>query len=198
MRDRGITRPGPKAVLAAGLALAGAAAVGWSVQDPAGAPGPARPLGIVVLIVGTLAMLNYLYAWTLVRRMRRGERVIGRWTVAPATFARFREAERARRKGKNNWRMPRRSPPTGLKVIFTDHSVLVGETYFSLRSKGLSRFTFARIEAGAVASVEFAMTLTVIGAGTQGRTARYRGHLRVPIADDAHVEAARVLERFQG
>lgn len=37
------------------------------------------------------------------------------------------------------------------------------------------------------------MTLTVIGAGTQARTARYRGHLRVPIADHADIEAARVV-----
>ena len=198
MRDRGITRPGLKASIAAALAVCGAASLCWSLADPAHAPPPARPLGIVALIVGTLMALNYLYAHSLVRKMRRGEGVIERWTVAPATFERFRDLERARKKRKNNWRMPRGNWPDGLPVIFSANAVLAGHTYFRLAGSGVSRFIFARIEQDVVPSVEFAMRLTVVGAGTQGRTARYRGHLRVPIADGADVQAARVVSYFQG
>jgi hypothetical protein len=202
MRDRGITRPGLKAGLAGALALAGAAALLWSLSVPAAPPdqppGPSiRPLAVVALVVGGLMAANYLYAWTLVRRLRRGEGVIGRWVVAPAAFARFRDAERARTKRRNNWRMPRGDWPAGLPVIFSADAVLVGHSWFRLAAKGMSRFTFARIEHDVVPSVEFSMTLTVIGAGTQARTARYRGHLRVPIAADAGAEAARVVGFFQ-
>jgi hypothetical protein len=98
MRDRGITRPGLKAAMAAALAVGGAAAIIWSSL---GAPMPegqvaatnvARNVGIVTLVVGSLMTLNYLYALALVRRMLRGENVIASWTVAPATFERFRDA----------------------------------------------------------------------------------------------------------
>lgn len=192
-----------KAAIAAALATAGAVAAIWGAQnlplslDQPSAARAARNLGVVALAVGGLATANYLYALFLVRRMRRGEDVIGRWTVAPATFARFRETERSRSNRKNNWRIPRGNWPEGLPVIFSSDAVLVGDSWFRLASKGMSRFTYARIEQDAVPFVEFAMTLTVAGAGTQGRTARYRGHLRIPIADHADIEAARVVGHFR-
>ncbi len=142
--------------------------------------------------------LNYLYAHSLVRKMRRGEGVIERWTVPRATFERFRDLERARKKRKNNWRMPRGDWPEGVPIIFSNNAVLAGHTYFKLSGAGISRFASARIEQDRMPSVEFAMRLTVFGAGTQGRTVRYRGHLRVPIADGADVQAARVVAYFQG
>ena len=82
-------------------------------------------------------------------------------------------------------------------MIFSQGAVLAGHTYFRLAGTGMSRFSFARIKQDAVPSVEFAMRLTIIGAGTQGRTARYRGHLRVPVADGAAVQAARIVAHFQ-
>lgn len=196
MKERGITRPAPKAAIAAAVALAGGGAALWGALDPA-APGTARPLGVVALIVGSLAAMNYFYALTLVRRMQRGEGVIGRWTVAPALFDRVRAAERNRTRRKNNWRLPRAAPPDGLPVIFTKEAVLVGDTYFRLASTGMSRFMHVRIDADPFACIEFSMRLTVIGAGTQGRTARYRGHLRIPIAQGADAEAARVVAYFK-
>lgn len=203
MRERGITRPALKAVLAAAMAMAGAGALLWSGAGAPVPPGPSpagpsiRPLAVVALVIGTLMLANYLYVWSLVRRLRSGDGVIGRWTVTAAEFARFRDAERARTTRRNNWRMPRSERPDGLPVIFSVDAVLVGETWFRLAGRGMSRFTHARIEHGAVPSIEFSMTLTVIGAGTQGRTARYRGQLRVPIATDAGAEAARVTRHFR-
>lgn len=201
MRDRGITRPGLKAALATGFALLGAAAVAWSALDPVpgqvSAPPAARQLGIVALVVGALAALNFLYALILVRRLRGGENILAAWTVAPVTFARFQESERARKRGKNNWRGWRKDWPAGLPVIFSRDALLVGETYFKLQARGISRFTHVHIEHAAPSSVQFAMTLTVAGAGSQSRTARYRGHLRIPIADGAGGEAARIVDHFR-
>ncbi|MEO7178295.1 MAG: hypothetical protein ABIW83_05585, partial [Allosphingosinicella sp.] len=189
--------------IAAALAVCGVAAIIWSsqsfpmTQEQISATNLARSLGIVTLVIGSLMTLNYLYAFALVRKMLRGDGVVERWTVAPATIERFRDAERARKRRKNNWRIPRRSWPKGLPVVFSANAVLVGDTYFRLVGRGTSRFTFARIDNDGVPYVEFSMTVTVIGAGPQSRTARYRGHLRIPMADAAGVEAARVVSYFQ-
>jgi hypothetical protein len=83
-------------------------------------------------------------------------------------------------------------------VIFTRRSVLVGNTWFRLAAKGATRFSGARIENDVVPSVEFSMRLTIHGAGTLHQTARYKGHLRVPIADGSAGEAARIVEYFRG
>lgn len=194
MRDRGITQPALKAGIALAAALAGAAALAWSFVGDA--PVAARTLGAMALALGTLAALNYVYAQSLMRRVRRGEDLVARWRVSPSTLARFEQAERARKRGKNNWGGWRKHRPQGLEVIFAREAVVVGDTYFTLRKGGISRVTHVHIERGAVDHIQLAMTLTVVGAGTQARTARYRGHLRIPVADDAAVEAARVVAHF--
>ena len=201
MRDRGLSNPGMKSWITGTLAIGGAAALIWGLQspDPAWQPAvAARTLGAVVLVIALLMTANYAYAQSLIARMRRGEDVIGRWTVAPDTYAKFRDIERARKTRKNNWRVPRKDRPQGLDVIFTRQSVLAGNTWFRLAPKGTTRFSNARIENDVVPSIEFSMRLTVHGAGTLHQTARYKGHLRVPIADDAAVEAARLLAYFRG
>jgi hypothetical protein len=189
------------AAVAASVAVGGLIATIWSFTGAAPAPGSAtavaRNLGTVTMVVGVLMTANYLYALSLVRKLQRGEGVIASWTVPPAEFDRFRGVERERKTRKNNWRMPRGDWPSGLPVVFGANAVLVGDTYFKLLGKGISRFCNVRIETGAVSSVEFAMRLTVHGAGTLGQTARYRGHLRVPIATAAGVQAGRVMSHFQ-
>ena len=201
MRDRGISSPGTKAWIAGALALGGAAALIWGLQspDPAWQPAAAaRTLGTVVLVIALGMTANYLYARSLIGRMKRGEDVIGRWTVEPASFANFRDIERARKARKNNWRVPGKDMPEGLEVVFTRQSVLVGNTWFRLAAKGMTRFSNARIENDGAPSIEFSMRLTIVGAGTLHQTARYKGHLRVPIAEGADLEAARVVEYFRG
>jgi hypothetical protein len=195
LRDRGITQPALKAGIALAAALAGAAALAWSFVDDA--PAAARTLGATALVLGILAALNYLYAQSLVRRARRGEDLIARWRVSPSTLARFEQAERARKRGKNNWGGWRKHRPHGLEVIFVKEAVVVGDTYFTLRKVGTSRITHVHIERGAVDYIQFATTLTVTGAGhPQTGKIRYRGHLRIPVADNATIEAARVVAHF--
>lgn len=199
MRDRGISSPGSKVWITGALALGGAAALVWGLQSPDPAlesTMAAKTLGTVVLVIALLMTANYLYALSLIGRMRRGEDVIGRWTVASHTFAKFRDSEHARKTRKNNWRVPRREMPEGLEVIFTRRSVLVGNTWFRLAATGITRFANVRIENDVVPSIEFAMRLTAVGAGTIYQTARYKGHLRVPIADDA--AADQVVAYFKG
>ena len=190
-----------KATIAAASAVGGFSAMMWSFAGATPTPGSteavARSLGIVTLIVGTLMAMNYFYALVLVRKLRRGEGVIAKWTVSSAGFDSFRRVEKTRTKRKNNWRMPRGDWPSGLPVIFGANAVLVGDSYFLLRSRGLSRFYNVRIETDTVSSVEFAMCLTVLSAGSLGGTARYRRHLRVPISTLAGVEAARVVGHFR-
>lgn len=201
MRDRGVSSPATKSWIVGTLALGGAAAAIWGLQspDPAWQPAvAAKVLGTVVLVIALLMTANYLYARSLIGRMRRGEDVIGRWTVEPASFAKFRDIERARKTRRNNWRVPGKAMPEGLEVIFTRQSVLVGNTWFRLAAKGTTRFSNARIENDVVPSIEFSMRLTIAGAGSLHQTARYKGHLRVPIADGAAVEAARVVAYFRG
>jgi len=194
LRDRGITQPALKASIALAAALAGAAALAWGFVDDA--PPAAHTLGAMALALGILAALNYFYAQSLMRRVRRGEDLIARWRVSPCTLTRFEQAERARKRGKNNWRGWRKHRPQGLDVIFAREAVVVGDTYFTLRKGGMSRITHVHIERGAVDHIQFAMTLTIAGAGSQPHTARYRGHLRIPVADNAGVEAARVVAYF--
>lgn len=200
MRDRGISSPGTKAGIAGAFALSGAIALLWGLQypDPALQEAlTAKALGTVVLVIALLMAANYLYARSLINKMQRGDGVIGRWTVAPDAFAIFRDNELRRKKRKNNWRLPRGDLPEGLEVIFTRQSALVGDTWFRLATKGMSRFYYARIETGAVSSIEFSMRLTIRGAGSTHQSARYNGHLRIPIAESATVEAARVVEYFK-
>ena len=201
MRDRGITKPSSKAAVAASLAVVGLIASIWSFMGGTPAPGSAealaRTMGTMTAIVGALMTLNYLYAMSLVGKLRRGEGVIASWTVPPAEFDSFRAVERARTTRKNNWRIPRGDWPSGLPVVFGPNAVLVGDTYFKLLGKGMSRFASVRTESDAVSSVEFAMRLTIYAAGTLNQTAHYRGHLRIPIAKGASVQAARAISHFQ-
>lgn len=204
MRDRGINNPGLKAAIAATVIVCGIVAVLWSAQG-AGATPPGqgsaarvvRSLGIVTIAIAALMLLNYLYVLVLVRRMRRGDRVIGRWDLTAATLDRFRDAERVRKGRKNNWKIPRKLGAAGLPIIFSEDAVLVGNSYFPLVARGISRFGHAQIENHPVALMEFSMTVTMIAAGSQARTARYRGSLRIPIADDAGLEAAQVVGHFR-
>lgn len=201
MRDHGISNPGTKAWITSAIALGGAAVLIWGLQSPDPAlqsSVAAKTMGAIVLVIALLMTANYLYTLALIRRAQRGEDVIGRWTVAPDSFAEFRDIEHARKTRKNNWRVPRKDMPEGLEVIFTRRSVVVGNTWFRLAAEGMTHFRFARIDVEVVASVEFSMRLTIIGAGALAQTARYKGHLRVPIADDATVDAAGVVAYFRG
>lgn len=198
MRDRGVSNPGFKAVLAATLALVGGAVALWVDAAEPGSPQTfARNVGIVTLVIGLLAVANYLYTLSLIARLKRGEGVLARWVVSSVDFASFRDAERSLTKRKNNWKLPAGSWAKGLPVIFGENAVVAGNTYFRLLGKGISRYASARIEHGSVRSVEFAMRLTAYGAMPMAQTARYRGHLRIPIARDAGSQAARVVSHFE-
>lgn len=202
MRNRGVRRPGLAMVVCLVLAAGGAAAIAWgaatmeALGGETGATAASIAFGLLAAILGGLFFFNFLWAWRIVRAMRRGEGVIARWVVAPAAFERFRDAEAARRGAGNDYRLPRRTPKDGLEVIFSADAVLIGGTLFGLASTGLSRFTSARMAHTNPPCIEFGTKLSWVSSQPRMQLHHRTGNLRVPIADDAHLAAARILSHY--
>jgi hypothetical protein len=199
MRDRGIAKPELKAWIAAAIAVG--AAVNLSVNAPTDLPAQSNPAWTmwswIIVVIAILTASNFAYAARLMHKIRRGERNVAKWVVDQETLARFINEETAMKSRRNNWKIPRAAGANGLEVIFAENAVLVGDTYFTLRTKGVSRFAWVRFHQGCPSSVEFATRVS--GAAPMGNYVqkfRYNGHLRVPIADDAQVEAARAIAYF--
>src|SRR5687767_2780947 len=128
MRNRGVRRPGLSVLICIAMAVGGALSVLWGAtrMNALGYETPttasAIGVGLFVGLIGFLFLFNFLWALRLVNALRRGEGVIARWTVAPATFELFRKREqRLRAAGdENDYRMPRKTPPKGLEILFSE------------------------------------------------------------------------------
>ncbi len=201
-----VFRPGRSLLIAAVITAAGAASLAWGVTTMAAIKGEteltavAVALGLLAVIFGPLLMINFYWAVRIVRRMRRGEGVIARWTVTPETFERFREDERRRGEtdGPNDWSVPRRTPGEGVEVIFSEDGVLVDETYFGLASAGLAHVRAVETLADNPLALRFATAMTT----TQWRSSGSElilipGALRIPVATGANEDLARVLEHYR-
>jgi hypothetical protein len=156
-------------------------------------------LGILAAMVGFLFLFNFLWAVRLVRSLRRGDGVIARWRVAPATFELFRSLESGfRAQGdENDYRIPRATPNSGVEIIFSADSVLVGDTFFGLTSTGFARFRNVRMLPTNPPVLEFDTTLTWATNRSQVLVHHTRGALRVPVAANAHRAAAKVLAHYE-
>jgi hypothetical protein len=92
MTNHGIRRPGLNLLIAVAIAAAGGLAVLWGVTTmnalgkETSATATAIGVGMLVGFLGLLFVFNFLWAVRLTAALRRGEGVIARWTVAPATF----------------------------------------------------------------------------------------------------------------
>ena len=205
MRNGGIRRPGRSVLICLAMAVGGALAVLWGATtmnatgEETGWTATAIALGLLIGIFGFIFLFNFLWAMRVVAAIRRGEGVIARWTVTPAEVERFREADRQLRaaRDRNDYRLPRRIPAAGLEVLFTQDSVLVGDTYFGLATAGISRFRGVRRLAGDPESLQFDTVLTSVSSISAVHVYHIPGRLRIPIAGDAAVPAARVLEHYQ-
>jgi hypothetical protein len=156
-------------------------------------------VGLLIAILGLLFLFNFLWAVRLVSALRRGEGVIARWTVAPATFEMFRDLEVQRRAAgdDNGYRTPCKTPGSGLEVIFSADSVLIGDTFFGLASTGMARFQNVRLVPTSPPSLEFDTTLTWASNRSQIHVHHTRGKLRVPVAHNAREAAAKVLAHYE-
>jgi len=201
-----MNRPGFNLLVCLGVALVGAVSIWTGVSDmnalgyetawTAGRIG----LGIIVVVLGLAMVPNFIWGMRVVAALERGEGVIARWTVAPATFDQFRAFDRTL-KGTaedNDWWAPKVTPPAGVTVLFTADSVLVGGTFFGLASSGLIRFNNVRWRQSTPPCLEFSTVMTQLaGQPSSVRAYDWQGVLRIPIADDAHDVAATVLSHYE-
>lgn len=202
----GVTRPDRSAVIAAGIAVAGAVSLAWGVSTMAAIDGetPATAVtvsvGLLAAILGSALTFNFIWGARVVARMRRGEGVIARWTVTPDTFERFREDELRREDedGPNDWRLPRRTPEGGVEVIFTEDAVLVGETLFGLASAGLAHVWSFQTLADNPLALRFDTAMTTSAWSSSGsRLVTRSGVLRIPVATGSNEDLARVVEHYR-
>ncbi len=156
--------------------------------------------GIIVVVLGLALVPNFIWGMRVVAALQRGEGVIARWTVAPATFDQFRTFDRTL-KGTaedNDYWTPKVTPPAGIDVLFTADSVMVGDTFFGLASSGLIRFNGVRLRQSTPPCLEFGTIMTQLaGQPTSVRAYDWQGVLRIPIADDAYDVAAKVLRHYE-
>ncbi len=185
--------------LGAGLLLWGIAGLDADGNGPV-LRSAAVAIGLLMCIVFPFFLLNFLWAVRLTEAMKRGEGVIARWTVPPQTLEEFRTLEAERKKaGKgNDWKVPRRIPPAGLKVIFSKDAVMIGETFFGLAKGGLARFTGVAMVPDNPLAIAFGMAMTtgrMTSSGT-GRLITHHSELRIPLARGASAEASKVLAHY--
>jgi hypothetical protein len=143
---------------------------------------------------------NFLWAMRLTAAMRRGEKVIARWTVPPGQCDEFRANEAAlRAKGRrNDYKMPRATPAEGIEVIFSEDGVLIGDTFFGLSSTGLARFHAVGTMPGNPVCIAFGMAMTAGRTGASGAGfTTITGELRIPVARTANDGARTVLEHYR-
>ncbi len=193
-----------KICLAAMALGAASMAAGLSMMNGMGKETPLTGalvgVGLLVLIVFTLFLFNFIWAVRLTNAMRRGEGVIARWTVPLQTLEEFREDDSSPKKmrRKNDYRLPRTLPPGGIEVIFSADAVMIGDAFFGLAKSGLARFTDVSTVPGNPLSIAFRMAVTTARGTSYGaptvRTSR--SELRVPVARGASAEASKVLTHY--
>lgn len=156
--------------------------------------GIAIPVGVICFFM----FFNFLWGARVLAAMRRGEKVIGRWTVTPAEAEAFRadDKRRADLGYDNDYKLPKKIPPGGIEVIFTDNAVAVGGTYFGLVTTGMFRFEGVQMLPDNPLALEFGTVMTTMAGGNTVRVYRTRGLLRVPVSRAGRGEAVKVLDHF--
>lgn len=205
MRNRGASRPKLNAGIAgAGMALS-ALSILWGVTEmnalghETGWTGASIGVAIPVGAICFLMFVNFTWAIRLVAAARRGDGVIARWRVLPAELEAFRANNKRRNEqGRDNdWKVPKKAPPEGLEVIFTDRGLVIGGTYFGLWTTGMYKFQGVQMLPENPLALEFGTVLTSMAdTGSSYRVYRTRGVLRVPVSSLARPEAAKVLAHY--
>jgi hypothetical protein len=206
MRNRGLNQPGRNVLICLAVALLGTLAI-WTGVSDMNALGYETAwtasrigFGIIVVVLSLALVPNFIWGMRVVAAIQRGEGVIARWTVAPATFDQFRAFDRTLigTAEDNDYWVPKVTPPSGVDVAFTADSVMVGDTFFGLASSGLIRFNGVRLRQSTPPCLEFGTVMTQLaGQPSSVRVYNWQGILRIPIADDAHDVAAKVLRHYE-
>jgi hypothetical protein len=158
-------------------------------------------LAILPVIFAPLMAWNFWRGVKLFASIRRGEKVIGRWTVTAADVAEFAVLDDARNahggEYLNNWRRPRAVPPKGLEIAFVPDGVLAGDVYYTLVTTGIFKFTKVGMLPTEPPAIEFVTILTMTRGGTAFSISRSIAVLRLPAPREADAAAARVLDHFR-
>lgn len=205
MRNRGVANPRRGAVISVVVALVSGLAVWWGVSDMLAHEGRETTYTAVAIAVGGLVgffalimLANSIWAMRIYSALQRGDGVIAKWVVAPATFELFRAAEDTLAKNgqDNDYPVPRRTPPEGLPIWFNQDGVLIGDRFFGLASTGVARFAGVHLRQGVPSTLEFSTVLTTAYAQPRMVIRHQQGQLRVPIDPRNPREAQKVLDHY--
>jgi len=200
-----LSRPAINAMIAAFISLVSWCAIAWGLSEPGAltttqATPEAIAIGTAMLpaIIMPMMMMNFLWAVRKVRAARRGENVIGRWTVSATEFAEF-TANNAARSAlgsvyRNEWKPPRKPPAEGIEIIFAPDAVVVGSAFYPLVPTGMFRFTGVHELRENPPAIEFGVITVFFSPHT---TRSFFNALRLPVSRQARVELDRVLDHFR-
>jgi hypothetical protein len=182
------------------------ASVAWGVSEmqrlgyETVAVGIAIGVALAPAIIAPGMLLLAVNGARIVAAIRRGDKVIARWTVSPTDLAEFavnNAARNARGDGyRNDWTPPRRVPPAGIDITFSPDGVLVGDSYFGLVTTGMFKFEGVRILPENPLAIEFGTVATAVSKAITVHLRTSRAVLRLPVSRLASTEAARVLAYF--
>lgn len=203
MFSPGIRNPRRSLLICVAITLVACASIAWGVWDMQSArqetlaSGLAIGLALLPAIMAPMLALNFWGAEKKFAAIRRGEGEIGRWRVSAAELAAFASADKARSAQGvdqiNDWPPPRDTSPSGIEVIFVPDGVLVGDTYFSLVTTGLFRFSAVWLMPDPAPAIAFRTSTTY---ANRFNTRTMAGQLRIPVSGGAHAQAANVVTHF--
>jgi hypothetical protein len=157
-------------------------------------------VGLLVTIVFSIFLFNFVWAVRLTNAMQRGENVIARWTVPPQTLEEFRVNEEELKKAgrTNDYKLPRKIPAKGIDVVFSPSAVMIGDAFFGLSKTGMARFNWIQMAPGNPLAIAFGMAMTVGRASSTGAAiiTTHKSELRIPDARTANAEASKVLTHY--
>lgn len=203
MFSAGVRNPRRSFLICVVVTLAALASIAWGVfeMNATGqetlATGLAIGLAILPAVMGALMAWNFWWAMKVFASIRRGENVIGRWSVTAEELTEFVGIDKVRdAQGSdvlNEWSASREAAPSGIEVRFVKDAVLVGDTYFPLTLIGPFRFTGVRMLSGSQQTIAFRTLLTLANRFGARTTA---GELRIPVSRGASAQAGEVVTHF--
>jgi hypothetical protein len=207
MFDIGVRNPRRNMLICLGVTLLALVVIAWGVWEMhlAGeetmSSGAKIGIGLLPAILGPAMALNFWRGVRVFAAARRGENLIGRWTVYPADLPAFTAIDDARNAHggvyRNVWTAPRELPKAGLEIIFVADGVLVGDIYFALVTTGAFRFTGVGLLTDNLPAIEFSTEMTTIREGRSGGTPSPVGVIRLPIPRHGRDEATKVVDYFR-
>lgn len=166
------------------------------------ASGIAIAFGIIGTVIFSLMLGNFIWATRIFAAIKRGQNVIARWTVPADVFDRYRANEAAHVAAgyPNGYKLPRKTPPEGVEVLFATDGMIIGDTYHGLATTGLAHVRQVGIIPGDPPCIGFQTALTTGRATSSGGPTLQTtlGVLRSPVPSSSGQQANAVLDHYSG